>query len=138
MEVNFRDTQKVLTDEQLDDVFNLITSGKENFVHFYYLPSYEEVVRYSNKAGKYKLEATYDSGRDFLTVRQQDRVVLKRYFDGMAYLTDGRNRMGCSESWYDPYYAISQVFTSDEVSKMTDNELNNLIRLAEEIQGALY
>lgn len=142
MEVNFRDTRKVLTNEQLDEIFNLIISGKETFVHFYYLPSYEEVVRYSNKAGKYKLEATYESGRDFLTVRQQDRDILKRYFDGMAYLPEGRNsigknRMGCSAWWYDPYYTISQTFTSNEVDKMSDTELGNLVRLAQKIQGAI-
>ncbi len=138
MQIDYNADQKVLTNGELDNKFYLITSGKENYIHFYHLPTYTDVVRYSNRAGKHKLEAEYDSDKDVLTIRCPDRVALKRYYDGMAYVAEGQNRMGCSESWYDPYYAISQTFDADTVNKMEDEELENLIKLAEAIQGALY
>lgn len=50
----------------------------------------------------------------------------------------GVNIMGCSESWYDPYYAIYQTFTSDEVSAMSEREVTNLLKLAQNISEGLY
>ena len=134
MEIDFNTDKKVLTNGELDNKFYLITSGRENYIHFYHIPSYEDVVRYSNRAGKHKLEAEYDSEEDILTVRCPNRVALKRYYDSMAYVAEGN----CSENWHDPYYAISQTFDADTVDKMEDDELNNLVKLAEAIQEALY
>ena len=48
------------------------------------------------------------------------------------------NAMGCSESWYDPFYAIKQTFTKEEVEAMTDDEINNLLRLVCNVQEGLY
>ena len=53
-------------------------------------------------------------------------------------LTDARNSMGCSENWYNPYYAIEETFTKEEIENMSDSEINNLIELAENIMAALY
>ena len=53
-------------------------------------------------------------------------------------LTDARNSMGCSENWYNPYYAIKETFAEEEIVNMTDEEINNLIKLAENIMEALY
>lgn len=50
----------------------------------------------------------------------------------------GRNRMGCSESWYDPFFCMQQIFTAGELGAMTEQELNNLHRLADEVTRALY
>lgn len=50
----------------------------------------------------------------------------------------GRNRMGCSENWYDPYYAISQTFNDEELDRMSEKELDNLIKLADSMSDALY
>ena len=50
----------------------------------------------------------------------------------------GQNIMGCSENWYSSYYAIAQVFTDDELASMSKKEIDNLIKLAEAIQEALY
>lgn len=50
----------------------------------------------------------------------------------------GTNRMGCSENWYNSYYAIAQVFTDNELASMSKREIDNLIKLAEAIQEALY
>lgn len=138
MLIDYNDTKKVLTNGELDKKFYMITSGKENYIHFVNLPTYADVVRYSNHASKHKLEAEYDSDKNNLIIRCPDRVAIKRYYDGMVYIADGKNRMGCSESWYDPYYAITQTFDADTVDKMEDEELSNLIKLAEAIQGALY
>ena len=52
--------------------------------------------------------------------------------------TPGHNIMGASESWYNPYYAIQQTFTEDEIKKMSENELNNLITLANKLAEAFY
>lgn len=53
-------------------------------------------------------------------------------------LTDVRNRMGCSENWYNAYYAIKETFSIDEIQSMSDKEINNLVKLADEIGMALY
>lgn len=52
--------------------------------------------------------------------------------------TKAQNIMGCSENWYNPYYAIKQTFTYTELEKMSENELNDLVKLAEAISGGLY
>lgn len=51
---------------------------------------------------------------------------------------EGRNIMGCPESWYDPYYAIGQTFSKKELDDMTEKELNNLFKLANEMAEAFY
>lgn len=53
-------------------------------------------------------------------------------------VTDARNRMGCSENWYNAYYAIKETFSIDEIERMTDKEVENLVKLADEIGMALY
>ena len=53
-------------------------------------------------------------------------------------LTDARNSMGCSEYCYNPYYAMKETFTKEEIANMSDKEINNLIKLAENIMEALY
>ena len=52
--------------------------------------------------------------------------------------TTARNRMGCSENWYNAYYAIKETFSIDEIQRMTDKEIENLVKLADEIGMALY
>ena len=53
-------------------------------------------------------------------------------------VTDARNRMGCSENWYNAYYAIKETFSIDEIERMTNKEVENLVKLADEIGMALY
>lgn len=53
-------------------------------------------------------------------------------------VTDARNRMGCSENWYNAYYAIKETFSIDEIQSMSDKEIENLVKLANEIGMALY
>ena len=55
-----------------------------------------------------------------------------------AVPTTARNSMFCDESWYDPYFAMKEVFTEGELGAMTEQELNNLYKLADKISEALY
>lgn len=66
-----------------------------------------------------------------------EKEKLLKYIDNPV-LTDTRNLMGCSENWYNPYYAMKETFTKEEIVSMTDKEINNLIKLAENIMEALY
>ena len=49
-----------------------------------------------------------------------------------------RNSMGCSESWYDPFFCLQQIFTEGELGAMTEQELNNLYRLVDEMTRTFY
>ena len=53
-------------------------------------------------------------------------------------VTDVKNSMGCSENWYNSYYAIKETFSIDEIQSMSNKEIENLVRLADEIGMALY
>lgn len=52
--------------------------------------------------------------------------------------TTARNRMGCSEKWYNSYYAMKNTFSIDEINAMNESEILNLLKLAENIQEALF
>ena len=54
------------------------------------------------------------------------------------YYTTQINSMGCSENWYNPYYAITRTFSKEEIEKMSDVEIENLVKLASVIGEALY
>lgn len=67
-----------------------------------------------------------------------DKEKLLEYFEEIQEPNTAINRMGCSESWYDPFYAIKQTFTKEEIREMDKDEINDLFRLAVAIQDALY
>lgn len=50
----------------------------------------------------------------------------------------GQNRMGCFEVWYDPFFAMRETFSLEQIKSMSDKEINNLIKLAKNIQDNLY
>ena len=52
--------------------------------------------------------------------------------------TSARNSMGCSENWYNAYYAISKTFSTKEIEEMTEREIDYLIRLGDELAEAFY
>ena len=52
--------------------------------------------------------------------------------------TTARNSMGCSENWYNSYFAMKTTFTKEEIESMTDTEIDNLIKLADNIAEGLY
>lgn len=52
--------------------------------------------------------------------------------------TTARNSMGCSENWYNPYYAIKMTFPMEEIGNTSESELNNLVKLGDAISEGLY
>lgn len=52
--------------------------------------------------------------------------------------TDSKNRMGCSENWYNTYYAIKETFSINEIQSMSNKEIENLVKLADKIGQELY
>lgn len=52
--------------------------------------------------------------------------------------TEACNRMGCSENWYNFFFAMRETFTPEEIQSMTDRECGLLERLATNIQEGLY
>lgn len=64
----------------------------------------------------------------------------KEVIEGIKNLeeTRARNSMGCSENWYNFFYAMKETFTEEEILAMSDKELENLEKLAENIQEGLY
>lgn len=67
----------------------------------------------------------------------KEKPLLLKYLKAPK-VTDARNRMGCSENWYDPYYAIKQSFSLEEIEKMSEREIQNLVKLAGNISEGLY
>ena len=62
---------------------------------------------------------------------------LLKYLDAPVETT-ARNRMGCSENWYDPYYAMKETFTREQIENMLESEIQNLLKLAQNISEGLY
>ena len=52
--------------------------------------------------------------------------------------TTTRNSMGCSENWYNAYFAIKMTFTMEEIEAMSEKELNDLVKLGDAISEGLY
>lgn len=50
----------------------------------------------------------------------------------------GYNSMGVSESFYNPYYLISQCFSYEELETMAEKELHNMIKLAQFASDSFY
>ena len=74
-------------------------------------------------------------------VRKEIRVMTKEeIINGIKNVgtTTARNSMGCSENWYNYFYAIKMTFSMEEIESMSEKELNNLIKLADNIEENLY
>ena len=52
--------------------------------------------------------------------------------------TTARNSMGCSENWYNAYFAIKMTFSMEEIEAMSEKELNDLVKLGDAISEGLY
>jgi hypothetical protein len=74
---------------------------------------------------------------DEKTTKEKLMEYITQTTDNIPY-PSGQNLMGCSESWYDSFYAIKRTFTIDEIKQMTDHEVENLVRLGDSISEALY
>lgn len=71
-------------------------------------------------------------------IKVSDKEKLLEYIMEEQKPNNKRNRMGCSENWYEPFYAIKQTFTKEEIENMTDLEINHLYMLACNISDGLY
>lgn len=49
-----------------------------------------------------------------------------------------RNSMGCNENWYYNIYAIYNTFSEEEIMKMSEREIDLLIKLADKMSEAFY
>lgn len=49
-----------------------------------------------------------------------------------------RNSMGCMEDWYNYVFAFKETFSIEEIENMSQKEIEDLIRLATNIQEGLY
>jgi hypothetical protein len=49
-----------------------------------------------------------------------------------------QNRMGADDAWYDVDYAITQVFTQEQVREISDDEIDHLVLLGERMSEMLY
>lgn len=52
--------------------------------------------------------------------------------------TTAKNIMCCSENWYNPYWAIMKTFSKKDIEDMSDTEVENLVKLADNISEGLY
>lgn len=59
-------------------------------------------------------------------------------FINKPVVTTTKNIMGCDENWYNSYYSISHTFTKEELKDMSDIEIENLVKLADNIAESLY
>jgi hypothetical protein len=73
-----------------------------------------------------------------ISVRIPHRVAIERYYQNKFNPPTGRNRMGCSESWYDPYYAITQTLHPTVIDDMSNKTLDALVECVTAVQEALY
>lgn len=64
--------------------------------------------------------------------------ILQKIKDSFYSSEQGRNSMGVSESFYDPYYLLKTCFELEELEKMTDKELEQLLRLAKHSSEVFY
>lgn len=67
-----------------------------------------------------------------------DKEKILEYFEKENKKLVTKNKMNCSENWYNPFYAIYKTFTKEEIESMSDNDINNLFRLVTNVQEALY
>lgn len=76
-----------------------------------------------------------------LNNKKNDKVMTtNKLIEGIEKYTNStaRNSMGCSENWYNFFFAMKNTFTFEEMKNMTDRECELLERLATNIQEGLY
>ena len=53
-------------------------------------------------------------------------------------LVPGHNRIGSNINWHNPYYAIMETFSLQDIILMTTKEVADLVKLARFMGDALY
>lgn len=131
----------ILTYEEFQEHIQPILDQKTTYVHFWY-PKEEDMKlsmkmcyqTYVERLGGLKIEFLGNT----IFVRLPHRVVLDRYYNQKFQSSGQRNRMGCSEDWYDCYYAITQTVHSEVINNMSDEALDALVECVCAVQEALY
>ena len=131
----------MLSYEEFVEHLQPLIDNKTNYVHFWY-PKEEDMKlsmkmcyqTYGERLGEFIIEFH----ESVITVRYPHRVVLDRYYNQKFQPSGLRNRMGCSEDWYDCYYAITQTVSSEVINRMSDEALDALVDCVCAVQEALY
>jgi hypothetical protein len=131
----------MLSYEEFVEHLQPLFDNKTNWVHFWY-PKEEDMKlsmkmcyqTYVERLGGFIIEFN----ESVLTVAYPHRVVLDRYYNQKFQPSGQRNRMGCSEDWYDCYYAITQTVHSEVINRMSDEALDALVDCVCAVQEALY
>jgi len=63
---------------------------------------------------------------------------IKETISTESYRSNGANIMGVCENYYNPDYLIGKCFKEEELEKMDENELDNLLKLAEFASEVFY
>lgn len=64
--------------------------------------------------------------------------ILAEIEDALANTITARNRMGCSENWYNLHFCLGQTFTKEELKSFSEEELERMLKLASSIGEGLY
>ena len=131
----------ILSYEEFVEHLQPLIENKTNWIQFWY-PKEEDMKlsmkmcyqTYAERLGSFIIEFN----ESVLTVRYSHRVVLDRYYNQKFQPSGQRNRMGCSEDWYDCYYAITQTVHSEVINNMSDDVLDALVDCVCAVQEALY
>lgn len=73
----------------------------------------------------------------FFPARSGTKSALLKYFDNPTTIS-GRNSMGCSENWYEPFFAVKEAFSKEEIESMSEKTICDLLKLARTIGEGLY
>lgn len=63
---------------------------------------------------------------------------LNKIKESIATPTTARNSMWCSENFYNSYFMVWKCFTEEELTKMSESELDNIFKLAEFASEVFY
>ena len=130
----------LLTYQEFKEWTNNIHEWKTNFVTFWYPKDETLKLKMMEEYKLYCFREALEFEYTDLTmiVRRPPRATLEHYYNNKHQSCGTRNRMGCSEDWYDPYYAITQTLHWNEVDDMSDEQLASLIKVVCAVQEALY
>ena len=129
----------MLSYEEFKEHIKPILEEKTTYVHFWYPKDAKEYMimtygGYIDSIGGLEVEFL----DTLMLVRLPHRVAIDRYYNNKYQSSRQRNRMGCSEDWYDCYYAITQTLHPHVVDNMTDEALDALVECVCKVQEALY
>lgn len=54
------------------------------------------------------------------------------------YIKDFSNPLDKANPWFDPYYALINIFSEEELRAMSEETVNNCFRVAEKLGGIFY